>query len=82
MPWRRATSSGAPDRMVREFVRDPQRLARLDASCAGRFPEIRAIGVFPVRLADQPLPVAAAGNEASTWSSGWRRWRWRRLATR
>jgi hypothetical protein len=57
---------GCARSLVREFVRDPRRLDRLDASCAGRFPEIRATGVFPLRLADQPLPVAAASNEATS----------------
>ena len=56
---------GCGSAIVREFIRRPDRLTRLDTSCADRFPEIRATGVFPLRLADQPLPTPMAGNEAS-----------------
>jgi pimeloyl-ACP methyl ester carboxylesterase len=39
-------------RIVRAFIASPARV--LDTSCVKRIPEVRAIGVFPLTLADQP----------------------------
>lgn len=55
---------GCGSSIVRAFLRAPERLDRLDVSCVDDFPEIRASGIFPLRLADQPLPEPAAGNAA------------------
>lgn len=56
---------GCGSSLVRNFLRDPSHLEQLDTSCADNFPEIRATGVFPLELADQPLPTATAGNRAT-----------------
>jgi hypothetical protein len=56
---------GCGSAIVRDFIRKPDGLKQLDTSCADDFPEIRATGVFPLRLADQPLPTAPAGNQAT-----------------
>ncbi len=56
---------GCGSAILRDFLRQPQRLQQLDVSCAESFPEIRATGVFPLVLADQPLPEAETGNQAS-----------------
>lgn len=56
---------GCGSAILRAFLRAPDRLMGLDASCAERFPEIRATGVFPRALHDQPLPVAESGNRAT-----------------
>jgi len=56
---------GCGSAILREFLRAPERLAELDVSCAASFPEIRAVGLFPQTVSEQPLPVADAGNAAS-----------------
>ena len=56
---------GCGSSILRAFLRDPARLMTLDVSCKDRFPEIHAVGAFPRVLADQVLPVVAAGNAAS-----------------
>jgi len=50
------------NKLVRQFVQDPGRLRKLDASCAARIPELRAVGTFPRRLADATPAAPAPGN--------------------
>ncbi len=54
---------GCASRIVRTFVVRP--LAPIDAGCTRAIPEVRAVGVFPTTLADQPLPTPLPGNRAS-----------------
>ncbi len=51
-----------PSAIVVEFVRTP---GPVDTSCRARIPEVRTVGVFPLRLADQPPAQARAGNMAT-----------------
>jgi pimeloyl-ACP methyl ester carboxylesterase len=57
-PWHCAST------LVQEFVADPGGLFSLDASCAGRIPEIRAVGVFPRAVSGEPAAQPLAGNRA------------------
>lgn len=56
---------GCGSSILRAFIRSPQELPTLDVSCAKQFPEIRAVGVFPQTLAEQTLPTATQGNQAT-----------------
>ena len=49
--------------IVRAFVRQPDKLGTLDASCAKRIPEIRTVGTFVQRASDAPAAQAQTGNE-------------------
>jgi pimeloyl-ACP methyl ester carboxylesterase len=49
-------------RIVRAFIAAPD--ARLDTSCTARVPEVRAVGVFPATLAEQPPASPRAGDRA------------------
>ncbi len=51
-------------RLVRDFVADPRRLFSLDTACAGRIPEVRSVGLFPRRVADEPPAQPLPGNRA------------------
>lgn len=50
-------------RIVRAFIGSPD--ASIDTSCTARIPEIHAVGVFPLTLADQPPATRLAGDRAS-----------------
>ena len=49
--------------IVRSFVVSPD--ARLDTSCTKRIPEVRAVGVFPETLVDQPAAQRRDGDRAT-----------------
>lgn len=51
-------------RIVRAFVLSPH--LPLDTTCTERLPEIRAAGVFPLTLADQPPAARRSGDRTST----------------
>jgi pimeloyl-ACP methyl ester carboxylesterase len=61
---------GAP--LVRRFLRDPQRLATLDARCGNHIPEVHALGrirstVRPTARSQASMALNAAGDAASRW---------------
>lgn len=56
---------GCGSAILRAFIRNPQDLQTMDISCSQQFPEVRAVGVFPETLAEQVLPTATQGNQAS-----------------
>jgi pimeloyl-ACP methyl ester carboxylesterase len=56
--------SDCGNRLVQAFVRQPEKLATLDASCAKQIPEIRAVGTFVQRSFDAAPAEARAGNKA------------------
>lgn len=47
--------------ILRAFIRAPQRLAALDASCADRIPTIHTPGAYPARLADAAAAQVVSG---------------------
>ncbi len=51
-------------RIVRAFIAAPKR--PLDTTCVRGLPEIRAVGVFPLTLADQPPATRLRGDRASS----------------
>jgi hypothetical protein len=55
---------GCASGLVRRFVAHPERLHAMDASCAARIPEVRAVGEFPRRLAAAGPAKPAGGNAA------------------
>jgi pimeloyl-ACP methyl ester carboxylesterase len=55
---------GCASGLVRRFVAHPERLHAMDASCAARIPEVRAVGEFPRRLAAADPARPAGGNAA------------------
>jgi hypothetical protein len=55
---------GCASGLVRRFVAHPGRLHAMDASCAARIPEVRAVGEFPRRLAAADPAKPAGGNAA------------------
>ena len=55
---------GCAGGLVRQFVRDPERLHSMDVSCAGRIPEVRAVGEFPRRLSEATPASPRGGNQA------------------
>src|SRR5512132_1939811 len=57
---------GCASGLVREFVRHPERLQSMDASCASRIPEVRAVGEFPRRLSGATPATPRKGNQAGT----------------
>jgi pimeloyl-ACP methyl ester carboxylesterase len=57
---------GCASGLVRDFVRQPERLHTMDVSCASRVPEVRVVGDFPRRLAGATPATPGAGNQAGT----------------
>jgi len=55
---------GCASGLVRAFIAAPARLRQLNASCATRTPEVRAIGRFARRLAGVTPAAASAGSKA------------------
>jgi pimeloyl-ACP methyl ester carboxylesterase len=55
---------GCASGLVRQFVRRPDRLHSMDASCAGRIPEVRVVGEFPRRLSGTTPATPRQGNKA------------------
>jgi hypothetical protein len=55
---------GCASGLVRRFVRHAERLHALDASCAARISEVRAVGEFARRLAAADPATPARGNRA------------------
>ena len=55
---------GCASGLVRGFVRHPERLQSMDMSCAGRIPEVRAVGEFPRRLSGATPAIPRKGNQA------------------
>ena len=51
--------------LIQAFVRDPQALGSLDASCAAAVPPIHTVGLYPVRLSEQTPIQASPGSIAS-----------------
>ena len=49
--------------IVRAFLRAPD--SRLEMACTARIPEVRAVGVFPAMLAEQPPGARRAGDRAT-----------------
>ncbi len=52
--------------LVRGYVRNPASLAGLDATCASRVPEIKAVGAFVTRTSQARAAVPLRGNRVST----------------
>jgi pimeloyl-ACP methyl ester carboxylesterase len=55
---------GCASGLVRQFVANPARLWRLNASCATRTPEVRVVGTYPGRLSAVAPAAPRAGNRA------------------
>jgi pimeloyl-ACP methyl ester carboxylesterase len=55
---------GCASGLVRQFVRQPEGLATMDVSCAGRIPEVRVVGAFPRRLSGATPATPGKGNRA------------------
>jgi hypothetical protein len=55
---------GCASGLVRQFVREPQRLQSMDVSCAARIPEVRVVGEFPRRLSGATPATPGKGNKA------------------
>jgi pimeloyl-ACP methyl ester carboxylesterase len=49
--------------IVRTFLRAPD--SSLETTCTARIPEVRAVGVFPAMLAEQPPATRRAGDHAT-----------------
>ncbi|HXW34819.1 MAG TPA: alpha/beta fold hydrolase [Acidimicrobiales bacterium] len=52
--------------LVQDFVRVPQDVDSINASCAASVPPIDAVGVYPQSLAGEPPLSPAKGNQATT----------------
>jgi pimeloyl-ACP methyl ester carboxylesterase len=55
---------GCAGGLVRQFVRQPERLATMDVSCAGRIPQVRVVGAFPLGLSAATPATPGKGNQA------------------
>jgi pimeloyl-ACP methyl ester carboxylesterase len=55
--------SDCAQRIVLAFIDSPRK--PLDTSCVAHIPEVRAVGVFPLTLADQPRASARHGDRAN-----------------
>jgi pimeloyl-ACP methyl ester carboxylesterase len=56
---------GCASGLVRQFVRQPERLQTMDVSCASRIPEVRVVGDFPRRLSGATPATPGKGNRAT-----------------
>jgi pimeloyl-ACP methyl ester carboxylesterase len=56
---------GCASGLVRQFVRQPERLQTMDVSCASRIPEVRVVGDFPWRLSGATPATPGKGNRAT-----------------
>ena len=55
---------GCASGLVRQFVRQPERLHSMDVSCASRIPEVRVVGDYPRRLSGATPATPGKGNQA------------------
>jgi pimeloyl-ACP methyl ester carboxylesterase len=55
---------GCASGLVRQFVRQPERLHSMDVSCASRIPEVRVVGDYPRRLSGATPATPRKGNQA------------------
>jgi hypothetical protein len=55
---------GCASGLVRQFVRQPERLHSMDVSCASRIPEVRVVGDYPRRLSGATPATPRKGNKA------------------
>ncbi len=59
-------NDACPASIFQRFLRDPEGLARLDASCARRVTPVHTVGSYPLRLADAVAARPRRGNRAGT----------------
>jgi hypothetical protein len=57
---------GCASGLVRQFVRQPERLHSMDVSCASRIPEVRVVGDYPRRLSGATPATPRKGNQAGS----------------
>lgn len=57
-------NDACPAAIYQRFLRDPEGLARMDASCARRVTPIHSVGSYPLRLADAAAARPSRGNQA------------------
>ena len=57
---------GCASGLVRQFVRQPERLHSMDVSCASRIPEVRVVGDYPRRLSGAAPAKPRKGNQAGS----------------
>jgi hypothetical protein len=57
---------GCASGLVRQFVRQPERLHSMDVSCASRIPEVRVVGDYPRRLSGATPATPREGNRAGS----------------
>ena len=55
---------GCASGLVQTFIRDPADLKQMNASCAGRTPEVRVVGTFPATLPRVTPATAGPGDQA------------------
>jgi pimeloyl-ACP methyl ester carboxylesterase len=55
---------GCASGLVQTFIREPATLMRMNASCAGRTPEVRVVGTFPATLSRVTPATARPGDQA------------------
>ena len=62
---------GCASGLVRQFVRQPERLHSMDVSCASRIPEVRVVGDYPRRLSGATPATPRKGNQAGSAGLSW-----------
>ena len=62
---------GCASGLVRQFVRQPERLHSMDVSCASRIPEVRVVGDYPRRLSGATPATPARATRPGRPGSGW-----------